>query len=54
MNHDKHFHSFAEGIHHALAHIVITLLAVGIAFSMPVIANYILFNWWPMVRLSPL
>jgi hypothetical protein len=50
MNHDKHFHSFAEGIQHALAHIVITLLAVGIAFSMPVVANYILFNWWPMVE----
>jgi hypothetical protein len=50
MNHDKHFHSFSEGIHHALAHIVITLLAVGIAFSLPVIANYILFNWWPKVE----
>ena len=50
MDHDKHFHSFSQGIHHALAHIVITLLAVGIAFSLPVLANYILFNWWPKVE----
>lgn len=50
MNHDKHFHSFATGLRHALTHVVITLLAVGIAFSMPVVANYILFNWWPKVE----
>ena len=50
MDHNKHFHSFAEGIHHALAHVVITLLAVGIAFSLPVVAKYILFYWWPKVE----
>ena len=50
MNHEKHFHSFAQGIHHALAHVVITLLAVGIAFSLPQLATYILYNWWPMVE----
>lgn len=50
MDHNKHFHSFAQGIHHAFAHVVITLLAVGIAFSLPVVAKYILFNWWPKVE----
>lgn len=50
MDHNKHFHSFAEGIHHAFAHVVITLLAVGIAFSLPVVAKYILFYWWPKVE----
>ncbi len=52
MDHNKHFHSFAEGIHHAFAHVVITLLAVGIAFSLPVVAKYILFYWWPKVEES--
>lgn len=50
MDHNKHFHSFAQGIHHAFSHVVITLLAVGIAFSLPVVAQYILFNWWPKVE----
>lgn len=50
MDHNKHFHSFAQGIHHAFSHVVITLLAVGIAFSLPVVAKYILFYWWPKVE----
>jgi hypothetical protein len=50
LDHNKHFHSFTQGIHHAFAHVVITLLAVGIAFSIPVIAKYILFYWWPKVE----
>ncbi len=50
MDHDKHFHSFTQGINHAFAHVVITLLAVGIAFSLPVVAKYILFYWWPKVE----
>lgn len=50
MDHDKHFHSFTQGIHHAFAHVVITLLAVGIAFSLPVVAKYILFYWWPKIE----
>lgn len=50
MDHDKHFHSFTQGIHHAFSHVVITLLAVGIAFSLPVVAKYILFYWWPKVE----
>jgi hypothetical protein len=50
MDHGKHFHNFTQGIHHAFAHVVITLLAVGIAFSLPVVAKYILFYWWPKVE----
>ena len=50
MDHSKHFHSLTLGIHHAFSHIVITLLAVGIAFSLPTAASYILFYWWPKVE----
>lgn len=38
---------------HALSHVFITVLAVGIAFSLPVAAQYILFNWWPRVEADP-
>lgn len=50
MDHGKHFHGLTQGIHHAFSHVVITLLAVGIAFSLPSAASYILFYWWPMVQ----
>ena len=50
MDHNKHFHSFTHGIHHIFTHGVITLLAVGVAFSLPVVAKYILFYWWPKVE----
>jgi hypothetical protein len=50
MDHNKHFHSFSQGIHHAFSHVVITLLAVGIAFSLPVVAKYVLYYWWPRVE----
>ncbi|HUX91861.1 MAG TPA: hypothetical protein VMV48_14340 [Gallionellaceae bacterium] len=50
MNHDKHFHSISKGFHHAFAHVAITLLAVGIAFSLPVVAKYILYYLWPRIE----
>ena len=50
MDHGKHFNGLTRGIHHAFSHVVITLLAVGIAFSLPSVASYILFYWWPMVK----
>lgn len=50
MDHDNHFHSFTHGIRHAFAHVAITLLAVGIAFSLPIVAKYVLFYWWPKVE----
>jgi hypothetical protein len=50
MDHNKHFYGFTKSIHHAFLHVVITLLAVGIAFSLPVVADFILFYWWPKVE----
>ena len=37
-------------LRHILSHIGVTLLAVGIAFSLPMLAEFILFSWWPMVE----
>ncbi len=37
-------------LRHGLQHIVITLLAVGIAFSLPAAAQYVLFEWWPKTQ----
>ncbi|HZP92109.1 MAG TPA: hypothetical protein VFB20_04410 [Burkholderiales bacterium] len=33
-----------------LSHGIITLLAIGIAFTLPVAAQYILYQWWPRVE----
>lgn len=30
-------------------HVVLATLAVGIAFSLPIAARYILYQWWPLV-----
>lgn len=49
MIYNMHTHSFAGSIRHIATHAVITLLAVGIAFSLPVAAQYILYSWWPKV-----
>ncbi len=40
---------FSNTLRHIVGHAAVTLLAVGIAFWLPVLANYILFSWWPMV-----
>lgn len=32
-----------------MLHVIFTALAVGIAFSLPVAAQYILYQWWPLV-----
>jgi hypothetical protein len=32
-----------------MMHVVITLLALGIAFALPVAAQYVLYQWWPLV-----
>ena len=37
------------GLRQVTLHVGITLLAVGIAFSLPVAAQYILYQWWPRV-----
>lgn len=38
-----------SGLRLTLLHICITLLAIGIAFSLPIGARYILYQWWPKV-----
>src|SRR5256885_7355790 len=43
-------HSLWSGLRQILTHGVITALAVGIGFSLPGIANYILNEWWPEVE----
>jgi hypothetical protein len=41
------YHSLLSGLRHGVSHLVITLLAIAIAFSLPVFAKYVLFDWWP-------
>lgn len=43
-------HHFWLSVRHIAGHVVITLLAVGIAFALPQFAEYILYSWWPLVR----
>lgn len=39
-----------DGFRHMIAHITVTLIAIGIAFSLPELARYILYQWWPKVE----
>lgn len=41
---------FTSGLKHGLIHVAISLLAIGIAFSLPTIAQYVLFEWWPKAQ----
>jgi hypothetical protein len=50
MTRIPHFFSFVQTLKHIFSHIGVTLLAVGIAFSLPALAQFILFTWWPMVE----
>lgn len=50
MGHNMHFFSIFHTLRHILSHIGVTLLAVGIAFSLPVLAQFILYTWWPLVE----
>lgn len=50
MERNTHFPSFFHTLRHIFSHIGVTLLAVGIAFSLPLLAKFILFTWWPMVE----
>ncbi|MFH1495790.1 MAG: hypothetical protein ABIG70_13475 [Pseudomonadota bacterium] len=49
MNHNMHFPSFSHTLQHIFSHAAVTLLAVGIAFSLPMAASFILYSWWPKV-----
>jgi hypothetical protein len=50
MAHNSHFNGIFHTLRHIFSHVGVTLLAVGIAFSLPTLAKYILFTWWPMVE----
>jgi len=36
-------------VRQAALHVILAALAVGIAFSLPVVSRYILYQWWPLV-----
>lgn len=42
-------HYWWRSLRQAALHVILTALAVGIAFSLPVAAQYILYQWWPLV-----
>jgi len=50
MAHHSHFNGLFQTLRHIFSHVGVTLLAVGIAFSLPALAKYILYIWWPMVE----
>ncbi len=53
LNKDRKAHGLVISLRGILVHGVITLLAVAIAFSLPTVAKYILFQWWPLVESEP-
>lgn len=53
LNVERQAHGLLLSLRGILVHGAITLLAVGIAFSLPFAAKYILFEWWPMVESDP-
>lgn len=50
MARSPHLFSIFHTLRHIFSHIGVTLLAVGIAFSLPMLAKFILFSWWPRVE----
>jgi hypothetical protein len=52
-NINRQAHSLALSLRGIALHGLITLLAVAIAFSLPEVARYILYQWWPMVESDP-
>lgn len=50
MHYNTHFHSLSSSVRNIVPHIVITLLAIGMAFYLPVAAKYILYYWLPKVE----
>jgi hypothetical protein len=43
-------HDSLSVLWNSLTHVTIILLAIGIAFSLPVVAEYVLYDWWPRVQ----
>jgi len=50
MDRDTHFLGFFHTVKHIFSHAAVSLLAVGVAFSLPMVAQYILYTWWPRVE----
>jgi hypothetical protein len=50
MNRNTHFLGFFHTIRHVISHAAVTVIAVGVAFSLPKVAEYILYTWWPIVE----
>lgn len=50
MDRAPHFSGVIHILKHIFSHIGVTLLAVGIAFSLPALAKFILYTWWPLVE----
>lgn len=49
MQNHKTEHSSLWGLREVVSHIVITMLAIAIAFALPSAAQFILYRWWPQV-----
>lgn len=49
MQHFKHNPSFFMSLRKMCSHTLVTLLAIAIAFSLPTLARFILYQWWPQV-----
>lgn len=50
MKRNTHLFGWFHTMRHIISHAGVTLMAVGIAFSLPVLAKYILYTWWPKVE----
>ncbi|MGH8745025.1 MAG: hypothetical protein ACREUK_00870, partial [Burkholderiales bacterium] len=50
MNDYKRPQHLKASVRFALSHTLITLLAIAMAFSLPGLARYILYYWWPRIE----
>lgn len=50
MEHPQHFPGLVHALRHVVSHAAVTVLAIGVAFSLPRLAEYILYTWWPTVQ----
>lgn len=50
MEHPQHFPGLIHALRHVVSHAAVTVVAIGVAFSLPRLAEYILYTWWPTVQ----
>lgn len=50
MDQNPHLLGFFGTLQHVILHVAVTVIAVGVAFSVPRAAEYILYSWWPVVQ----